>query len=577
MANRGLHGLTCAFLILLAGCGGGGVSSAPAPSPTPTPSPTNASLETLTASQTFTNNSATHAARFDLNTSKTVSGSSASAPLTVTYNAADGSYSVSTGGRSQVFAPADVTSSGQGQAALSKTHPAGRDYLTLWAPSYGGNGPRYAAMGMWQRNATSGNIQDTTLDIFTYGIESASTAIPRLGTAAFATNVFGVMTKPGVEPRSFSGSGNFDIDFLTGVFNSVTPVKESELVSGAAVSGGGIQVSLAGTLAANAGTFSGLAAYGGGNSKSQGTVSGRFYGPTANELGASFTTSGMDGSSTTGGILGLISTRPISANLSLANPVVRQLYYTSNYWVELVNSGQATGTGTGNGQLTIETDGSFSFPGASSDMAFGTIGSADRITPSGANFTTYRKSLNGYLVTVDFYKPGSANTELALTYTSFAHFNELLEVTNQANRYNIYTVYGIPTDTGIVYARQGTARYSGVAHGTGIDAAASAVYRIAGTSTFDVNFSALTLNGALTLTGQSGANTQNYGTLNFATTINNGFPVTSELTKSGVSWGAISPRFFGPIAQEIGATFAFIVPAGVPGAGTAVTGAAVAK
>ena len=265
--------------LLLAGCGGGGgLASAPPPppAPTPAPAPTNASLETLTASQTFTNNAATHTATFDLATGTTVSGSSASAPLTIAYNTTGGTYTITTSGRSQTFATSDLTGSGQGQANFTKAGGAERDYLTLWAPSYGGAGPRHAGLGLWQRNKTSGTIQDTTLDFFTYGIESPASAVPRTGTAAYSTEVFGVSTKPGAEPRAFTGIGNFDVDFRTGVFSSVNPVTETELLSGASVSGGGIQLILAGALSAGDGTFSGLASYGGSNTSSQGTVSGRF-------------------------------------------------------------------------------------------------------------------------------------------------------------------------------------------------------------------------------------------------------------------------------------------------------------
>lgn len=579
--NFGAETSVLALGLILAGCGdsGSGVSStpAPAPAPAPAPPPTNTSLETLMAAQSFTNNSGTQTAQFNLSSSTTISGSSASVPLTIAYDPSGGTYTISTTGRSQTFASLDITSSGQGEAVFSKVSAGSRDYLTLWAPSYGGNGPRYVGRGLWQRNVVSGSVQDTTLDMFTYGIASPAIAVPRTGTAAFATDVFGVTTKPGLQPRSFYGTGNFDVDFLTGVFNSVSPVTESELVSGAGVSGGGIQVTLAGKLSASDGTFSGYAAYGGGNSRSQGTVAGRFYGPTASELGAVFTTSSADGSSATGGILGMKSAPQETANLALTNFVTGQLFYTTNAWVELVNSGRSAATGTGNGQLTKQVDGSFSFPGPRSDMAYGSIAASDQIASSGPNFTTYQKSLNGYTVTVDFYKPGIGNSELALTYTSFAHFNELLEALNEPNRFNLYTVYGIDTAPGLVAARTGTAHYSGIAYGMGIDTTANSLYKVTGASSFDADFSSATLSGALTLTGRSSSDTQNYGALNFATNIVNGYPAITNLTKSGANWGTISPRFYGPTAQEIGATFEFTVPVGQPGAGTAVAGAAIAK
>lgn len=561
-----------ALALALAGCGGAGdgVSSAPNPSPVPT----NASLDALTVKQSFTNDAGTQTARFDLGTSNSVSGSSASAPLTITYDPSGNTYTLSTAGRSQSFARSDITSSGQGMAVYSKTVTGGRDLLTLWAPGFGGNGPRYVGRAMWQHNAVSGNTQDTTLDMVTYGIPTAASAVPRAGSAVFNTDVFGVTTRPGFQPRSFAGAGSFNVDFLTGAFLSVTPVTETELVSGAGVSGGGIEVTLAGKLSASDGTFSGYAAYGGANSQSQGKTSGRFYGPNAGELGAVFTTSGADGSSATGALLGVKAGDQATTNLALSNLVADQLFYTSNAWTELVNSGLNSSTSTGNGQLTRNVDGSFSFPGPSSAMAYGTIAASDQIAASAANFTTYRKTLGPYDVTADFYTPGSANTELALTYTSFAHFTER---TGSFESYNLYTVYGIDTVPGILAARSGTAHYTGVAYGTGLDTAAGARYAITGTSSFDADFSAATLKGVLNLAGQSASGNQNYGTFTFATTIFNGYPVTAGLGKGGADWGTISPRFYGPSGQEIGATFQFTVPAGQAGAGTSVAGAAVAK
>lgn len=566
--------------LLVAGCGGGGgVASAPppAPTPTPTPAPANASLETLTVSQAFTNTAATHTARFDLGTGTTVSGSSAAAPLTIAYNAAGGTYTVGTAGRSQAFAAADLTGSGQGQASFAKTTAGTKDYLTLWAPSYGGAGPRYVALGFWQRNQISGSQQDTTLDVFTYGIETPAAGVPRTGTAAFSTEVFGVTTKPGVEPRAFSGLGSFDVDFQTGAFKSVTPVTETELLSGAAVSGGGIQVVLAGLLGAGDGAFSGLASYGGSNSASQGTVAGRFYSPTAAELGAVFSTAGADGSAATGGLIAKRSGTTAQSNLALTNLVTGQLFYTANAWVELVNSGLTASSSSGNSQLTRRPDGSFDFSGPRSDMAYGAMTAADLIAPSAPNFTTYRKTLNGLVTTVDFYTPGSANTQLALTYASFARFNEALVSPSVPNRYSIYTLYGIDTDPGIVKARRGTAQYNGIAYGTGFDTAASLVYAITGTASFSADFTAGTLNGTLNLSGAAGATTQNYGTLSFATVLANGYPVTADLGKAGIPWGSLSARFYGPTAQEIGAIYQFTVPTGQPGAGTVVSGAALAK
>lgn len=566
--------------LLLAGCGGGGVTSTPAPipAPTPSPTPTNASLSALTVSQSFSNNAAIQTAVFDLTNSNTVSGSSASAPLTIAYDAGSGSYTVSTQGRSQSFLPADISTSGQGQALFVKTDAANnRDRLTLWAPSYGGSGPQHVGMGMWQRNSTSGTRQNTTLDMFAYGLPSAASAVPRVGTAAFNAFASGLTTRPGFEPRSFSGNGRFDADFQTGIFNTYIPVTETELVSTAGTSGGSLQIIASGPLSFGDGTFSGTASYGGFRGTSQGTITGRFYGPNANEIGAAFTTTGSDGSSATGAIVGQKNVILAPINLALTNIVAEQLYSTAVASVNRVRGGELAATGMSNGQFTTRMDGSFGITGPGSPGAHGRIAAIDQIQPSGPNFTTYRKVLDEYTVTLNIYKAGSANGEIALTYASFVHRNQTIAPNNLPDQDNIYELFGFITDRGAVQARNGRAHYAGVARGTAIDTSVNQIFAVSGTSVFDVDFAASSLTGSLALKGNAGVIARDFGNFTFSTNIFNGFPVIGNLVQTGNSVGTIAPRFFGPNAEEIGAAFRIDMAIGQNGQGISIAGVALGK
>ena len=232
MAGRLTAVALAAAVLTLEGCGGGeGVGPTPPPPPAPA---TNSSFANLTSSQTFSSDSATTSVTFDL-TTKTASAGAASEPaLTISYDATTKSYTVSAPGRSEVFAPGDtVTSATTGQTRFAKVDGANHDFLTLVSIPYSGTtANQYVQLAYWQRDVLTGNQQDTTFDTLTYGFATAASAIPRTGTASFNTDVFGLATTPGFEPRVFQGAGRFDVDFQAGIFSTSTPLTETGLVTG---------------------------------------------------------------------------------------------------------------------------------------------------------------------------------------------------------------------------------------------------------------------------------------------------------------------------------------------------------
>ena len=563
----------------LSACGGGGGDGGVASTPTPTPTQvaTNASLAKLTVAQVFASDAATQTASFNSTSSNTLTGASASAPLTIQYDASSNSYTISTQGRSQSFGSPDLVSGANGAGVFKKSGATSSDYLQLYAATYGGSGgPSYVGMGLWQRVALSGSTQNTTFDYFAYGLATPASGGPHSGQAALATTVYGITTTPGYQARSFIGNGRMDIDFQRGIFSTDTYVNETELVSGAGSSGGGIELTGSGTLSSSTGTLSGLVHYGGLHADASGTLSGRLYGPSGQEVGAAFTATGSDGSSASGALIGYASVWPLGAvNLSLTNLVTDQLYYTAGEGLWAVTSGSYfTSTGLDYNQLTQHPNGGVDLP-ANDLLPQVQFAASDAISGGAANFTTYQKSINGQSVTLEIYKPGSANSELALSYASFAH---VFDGTVAASAHQQeYEVFGLTTGAGLLNARTGSAHYSGVAYGAGGNPTSGAAYAVTGTSSFDVNFTSQNLSGSLALRGSSSAGSVDFGTYSFNGAMMRGQGVTTALVQGANSVGTVAPQFFGPTGQEIGAPFRLTVPVGQAGAGTVIAGAAVAK
>jgi hypothetical protein len=588
--------------LALSGCGGGGsgggVASTPPPvatfASTPTPSSTgastpppvatNTSLAELTVSQSFTNDAATLAAIFNLSNSTTTSGTANGSTLTINYAADSNTYTISTQGRSQSFTAADLSSSSGGQAVYQKSDGTNRDVLTLEAATFGNNpqyvgggSPQYVGMGFWQRNVVQGSTQSISYDGFAYGLATPASAVPRVGQATMATVVFGLTTVPGYEPQSFSGTGAFNVDFEHGIFNTGANVTETGLFTGATSEPGRVLAS--GTLSTSDGAFSGLVNYWGLHANDSGTLNGRLYGPAGQEMGAVFSATGSDGSATIGEMTGYIPPFPTHAlvNFTLSDLVQDQVFstrgeglFTSNTTAGVVYQ---TSIGLDFGQLTQYVSGGLVVP-AFYDLPTSQYAATDKISGA-ANFTTYRKVTDGQTVTTEIYNPGNGNSELALTYTSFAHiFDNSGGATSTVQEYE---VFGQMTDPGLLIARAGTAHYSGVAYGAGGSSTTGATYAVTGQSAFDVNFGTQSLTGSLALNGASAAGAVNFGTFSFASIMERGQGVTTPLNQGATAVGTITPQFYGPLGEEIGAAFQMSLPAGTAGAGTSIAGVGVAK
>jgi len=440
------------------------------------------------------------------------SSSSDRQQVTIHYDVATGNYTVNGGGRTQVFAARDrlaerIPGEAQFQAA---NEFGGNDYLTLAPISYTDLSPnKYVAMGYWQDNKPGTGDQATKFYTFTYGFGTPAAAVPRIGVASYATDIFGLLTTPGEKARTFEGPGQFDVDFGQGIFSISGGMQEFDVVGSGGQST--IYVGGGGDLASD-GSFSGVFDYSG----ASGSMQGSFYGPAAEELGASFLASNSIGTALNGAMTGRRDSAlsPLN-NLTLLNITKSELFET---WTNAVSiEAFDDGTPTRGGASTGESDlGLLMTPGGPVSLQH-TIGGfydlAADTSQTRPNFTSYTGTYLRYdgttplqdPVHADFYNPGSSNSELALTYTSFAswrtHSDETLDVGQIGHRDDTYfSVFGIKPSSTFLAGMTGTATYAGVAYGAGVTNGGNR-YDIHGTSDFTVDFSGGTYSGSLQLSG----------------------------------------------------------------------------
>jgi hypothetical protein len=487
--------------------------------------------------------------------------------VTISYDASSKSYTVKAAGGSQTFGSPDAQPKRwDGEQIYAKSEGSSSDYLTLVTnpytdPQYSN---KYVGMGYWQHNVLGSSGQQTEFTTFTYGFATPGSGVPRTGTAHWLADIFGMLTIPGEELRIIQGLGDFDVDFAAGAFRANANVDESTVVNQ-----GGNSGSLrfqAGGLLGSGDSFSGLFSYEGSYAYPlHGTLAGSFYGPHAEEIGATFNASG-NGATLTGALTGqrsnVGSTSDGIQNLTLTEPVADELVYGGAvahlFWK------QDAGASTYRNLISVSESGGggaitrSSVPEVSGDVTY-VLNSADVVDDGRANFTTYKSTVAGEPITASLYKIGSSNTELALTYTTFSIWSSSnsSDPNGTTDFNNFYSVYGIVTPRELMGGRTGTASYAGVAYGGGV-AQNGSEYDIGGTSHFDVNFSDSSYGGWLRLSGTKiGGGSRDFGQWNFTGDLGAGEFGTASLKGPGSydSASQINPQFFGPSGQEVGASF----------------------
>jgi hypothetical protein len=176
---------------------------------------------------------------------------------------------------------------------------------------------------------------------------------------------------------------------------------------------------------------------------------------------------------------------------------------------------------------------------------------------SDAVLTAYRKVSGSVEDDFLLFNPGSSNTKLALTYTSYGAWDRFTTSGNVASANVSFFVYGIPTTD---MPRTGTANYVTVVDG--IWTTATDLRGLTGTGTLSADFGAGTTQMTLALGGISAINDSRYTLGNFTgsgpiSSANGSFTgsLASSSTASVGYSGGYAGRFYGPAATEAGATF----------------------
>ena len=332
----------------LAACGGGGGGGGVASTPTPPASltanaPVNANPFQPTANESFVNDAVT--GTITGTTSGAVTGGTVgTGNLTITYDATAKTYALSAGGASKTVGAADL------QASIpTGSLPWTSSILFLagslpGANAYGsgaGNGSSveqvilstnaiptvispaaqnaakgtnaypvadltlsYVAAGEWTKATTSGTTVSGSQIQFVYGAYTTDSQMPRTGAAEYGVAIGGTFISNGV--KLLSSFGVLEADFGTGKISITSNLAEELAYSPTAGLSGyiaptGNAFTASATMSSTVNSFSGSFNYNGSATVS-GTLNGKFYGPAAQEVGATFS-----GSSANAAILGTIA------------------------------------------------------------------------------------------------------------------------------------------------------------------------------------------------------------------------------------------------------------------------------
>lgn len=519
-------------------------------------------------SENFTNDAASGSASVPKNGSAGAN-SMAFATVGVSYDASSQRYTISSSERTQSFSASDRDATQSNSAIDVYIRKSGNttDSLTLTKP--GTSGPlryRYVGAGFWQRTTESSTAISGSFDAFSYGVETPDAALPRTGQANFTTDLLGVISSP-YDLVSFAGDGvlaaRFDtgdmtfsgryatVDPFTGMPNPSTNYDGTAKISGSSNAFTGSLMIFPLTT----------------------TVKGRFYGPGAEELGAVLSGSDAGYSITgtltgrragsTGGNDGLLSLAGdqqfdnYTGYLKYPNFEVNALRIVLDSSGKPLSERPVYDARTFDQFVVNRTNGTFRVQNGGNVMA--DFSSANRVSSeSNASFTVYRKAAAGVTEELRVANPGSGNTTIALTYTSFGSWITTTPIGSSGNssKETAYFVYGMRTDPKI-FPTTGSASYQGIISGSGISISGPLnYYDVSGTFGANLNFATRQITGSLSPTVRNITTSQ---VLAFPSSMaltgqvvpDQNFPASMRTASSEFNLGGF---FYGPTASEFGGT-----------------------
>ena len=472
----------------------------------------------------------------------------------ISYSAASKSYTVSRGGATQTFAPANIRSidASNGLADVAdqftfydKSTASMQDLLFLTKAGSAGQ-TRYVGGGMWVHGSDASNAG---FHLFSYGFATPDAATPRTGSASFDLRAVGT-AQIDYDMHILLGEGSATADFATGSIEMAGLMRSVD-VDNDALSGAYLIEGMA-NISSAANGFTGMVQsdYYGGHLSGQ--VNGRFYGPSGEEIGgamslvdnnrfagvAEFT--GSKGTLTpyftnmTGGaVRSLASFRNFDTDARTTDSVGDMTNGTYH-----INSSDRTYV-----QMSHHPTQGYLLISGSTNGSYSAVTSTPR-----PDLEMYGQP-NSYLVIENPQVPGAV---IDLTYASFAAWQTQIGIPNANGPISI--IYGDLTAPSQM-PRNGAATYSGGITGTAEKNGYG--YQLSGTSNFNVNFASGGVTGNANITGTPAQGAPMLPSLSITLDfvdgqILRGAPIWSGSIKSGAtSVGTIDARFYGPGAAEM--------------------------
>ena len=287
--------LFTAFSLTACGGGGGTVGSTPTPAPTPPAAQTNPTLVNLQFSESFEGRGSIN--RFTLSGATggvTNRPTTSNRAIQVRYDAPSGAYTISTGELADItFAPADKDTVNSNSATTAYSKAAGTKTEDLILLNPGTTNPElaltYSSYGAWQSITSNGTTADASTVFLVFGVKTQQADLPVSGTASYQTIIDGLFAGTG-GLYVLNGSSSFSANFGAGTVSFSMSPTGIHILDGSTKTFGSL--SGTGTINAGAASFDASAPASGGYSAS---LLGKFYGPAAAEMGATFLLSGADG------------------------------------------------------------------------------------------------------------------------------------------------------------------------------------------------------------------------------------------------------------------------------------------
>jgi hypothetical protein len=520
--------------VMLAGCGGGsdgGVNSTPAP-----PVAANSNLIGPLKSESFVND----AAQDQTTTAGVSNGLTASAATaTFAYQASNQTYTMTVGSHTQSFGPANVVSAQTNTQETVYQVKSGTttDTLTLTNPGTSGQLTyEYVGAALWQ-GFTTGNPYTSNLYAVTYGEPTPASSVPKSGLGQYGIDVLGTYATS-ASLVNITGSGTLAVNFAN----------DQVQLGGQTILG---NFSGTGTLTSS-GTFSGNFYL---DSAGSGGMAGRFYGPAAQEVGATFHVGGGVAVAA-GAIVGRSETPATSTDFTSYSG-------DQNFTADRARQ-YGSGSGTnGLGTLQVGLNGvsylapvaTLTAPDYTTTTTLGTT-ALDLAAPS-LNMTNVladnaANSSGAYLL-----NPTATATSPSQSMTQYVRA-AVYDTTSANNQFFDYFTYGYTAPT-TAFPTTGSTGYQFSLDGTLANTSTAAkATEIAGNGEIVINFAngAVTTTGTVSTIGSTGPST--LGALSGSGTMSSSSSAfTSSLSVNAATAynGNLQGNLYGPTANEIGAVF----------------------